>query len=386
VIAEAAEAQAREAVAALEGAFGPSPAAAMTGTAPGRCTLVGEHVDYADGLVLVCAIDLTVTVAVRPSADGHWHAVSAGRRVERDHPAAAGDIGDRLFAAALALRQRIDAAVPPLEMAVVASLPEAAGLSSSAALIVAAMISMLRREGRALGADDLAAAALHAERELVGVPCGPLDHRSVVSSLENAALLLDCRDGSLERVGWGLGGVVLVACDTGDAHDVGGAGYAERRRQAAEALRLLSAASYREVDAEWVEAALEGVLQRRARHIVTETERAGRAAAALRAGDETRLGELMTASGRSLRDDYEVGTPTLDAVVAAAVAHPGCLGARLVGAGFGGSAVAVVVEGAAAGCRRAMEAAAARVGEGRPRSWVLRPGPGVAVTAADVVR
>ena len=361
MIAEAAEAQAREAVAALEGAFGPSPAAAMTGTAPGRCTLVGEHVDYADGLVLVCAIDLTVTVAVRPSADGHWHAVSAGRRVERDHPAAAGDIGDRLF-------------------------PEAAGLSSSAALIVAAMISMLRREGRALGADDLAAAALHAERELVGVPCGPLDHRAVVSSLENAALLLDCRDGSLERVGWGLGGVVLVACDTGDAHDVGGAGYAERRRQAAEALRLLSAVSYREVDAEWVEAALEGVLQRRARHIVTETERAGRAAAALRAGDETRLGELMTASGRSLRDDYEVGTPTLDAVVAAAVAHPGCLGARLVGAGFGGSAVAVVVEGAAAGCRRAMEAAAARVGEGRPRSWVLRPGPGVAVTAADVVR
>ena len=358
----------------------------MSAAAPGRCTIVGEHVDYADGLVLVCAIDLTVTVAVRPSGDGRWRAVSAGRRVERDHPAAAGDIGDRLFAAALAVGERIDAAVPPLEMAVAASLPEAAGLSSSAALIVAAVIAVLRQEGRALGADDVAAAALHAERELVGVPCGPLDHRAVVASPENAALLLDCRDGSFERVGWGLDGVVLVACDTGEAHDVGGAGYAERRRQAAEALRLLSAASYREVDAEWVEAALDGVLQRRARHIVTETERAGQAAAALRAGDATRLGELMAASGRSLRDDYEVSTPALDAVVAAAAAHPGCLGARLVGAGFGGSAVALVVQDGAGGCRRAMEEAMARVGEGRPRSWVLHPGPGVAATAADVVR
>jgi galactokinase len=379
-------AQAREARAALESAFGPSPAAAVTGTAPGRCTLAGEHVDYADGLVLGCAIDLTVTVALRASADRRWRAVSAGRRVERVDPAAAGDIGDRLFAAALALGERIDATVPPLELAVVASVPEAAGLSSSAAAIVAAMVAGLRREGRVLTAADLAAAALHAERDLVGVPCGPLDHRAVVSSPERGALLLDCRDGSLEWVEWALGGVVLVACDTGEAHDVGGGGYAERRQQAEAALRLLSAASYREVDAEWVEAALDGVLQRRARHIVTETERAAQAAAALGAGDAARLGGLMTASGRSLRDDYEVSTPALDAVVAAALAHPGCQGARLVGAGFGGSAVALVAEEEAGGCRRAMETAASRVGEGRPRSWVLRPAPGVAITAADVVR
>lgn len=364
----------------LERGFGGGGVAASA-AAPGRCTLVGEHVDYAGGMVLCCPVDRAVGVAVRPSPDGRWRLLSDGRRVERDTPAPAGDLGDRAFAPALVLEA--EGVTPPaLEMAAAADLPEAAGLASSAAICCAAMVAMLRLAETRMATGRFVELALAAERDVVGVPCGPLDQAAVVGLRAGGALLLDCGRGSADAVPWHLDSAVLVACDTGEAHDVGGTAYRERRAEAEAALRALGVRGLGRLElCDVLTARLPPPLDRRARHLVTETHRAATAAAALAAGDAVTLGRLMSASHASLRDDYEVSTPALDAAVAAALGVPGCLGARLVGAGFGGTAIALVDEPAADACLSAMEAAV----PGSRGGWRLAHGPGLAVTAGDVL-
>lgn len=355
--------------------------------APGRCTVVGEHVDYADGVVVCIALDLGVSVRARPAHDAVWRVRgSGGRLAERDQPALCGDVGDLPFAVVLALRE-LGTETPPLDIEISATLPESAGLSSSAALCGATAVALLRLLDARLPAHDLCDLMLYAEREIAGVPCGPLDQRAVVLSPRDGALLLDCRDGSDSPLPWPPG-FVLAACHTGDTHDVGGEGYRTRRRQAEAALAQLGAASYRDLDADSLQAAhLDPVLQRRAHHIVTETQRALDCAAALRRGDMPAVGRLMQASHASLRDDYEVSTAALDACAAAAEATPGCLGARLCGAGFGGTAVALVDEPGAARCLEAMRTAlpGGRAGAAGRGEWLLRPAPGLAELARDVV-
>lgn len=330
------------------------------------------------------AIDLEVAVAIRRSVDGTWRVRSAGREAVREPGPfqRRGDIADRPLAAAEALRLR-GASVPELEIAIEASLPEGAGLSSSAALSCALLVALLRLLGLRLLPRELAGAALVAERDIAGVPCGPLDQAAVVLSPAGGALLLDCRDGGALELPWRLDGIGLVACHTGDTHDVGGAGYRTRREEVDRALALLGAHSWRELDAGAVAAAaLPEPFDRRARHVVTETARAAEAADALARGDPAALGAVMTASGSSLRDDFEVTTTGLDSTVAAALATPGCLGARMVGAGFGGTAIALVDDAAAGRCLRAMGDATAGRGRG---GWRLHPAPGVAASAADVI-
>jgi galactokinase len=355
-----------------------------TAEAPGRCTLVGEHVDYADGVVVCAAIDLAVAVALRQSEDGRWRVSSEGRTVERAELQMCGDIGDRPLAALRALKEHgVD--VPPMEIALAASLPEGAGLASSAAVCCAVIVAAVRLSGFRLGAVDVADTALYAERDIVGVPCGPLDQRAIVDAPASGVLLLDCRDLSESGVPW-LSDVTLVACHTGEAHDVGGEEYRHRRDEADAARRLLGAASWRTVTTgDLASAHLPRTLAMRARHIVTETARAISAGDALRHHGVAELGALMSASHASLRDDYEVSTPILDAVVAAAEAVPGCHGSRLVGAGFGGTAIALVDAAAADDCRRVMSRAAGRDGDARPHTWALRPAPGLAHRAADAI-
>lgn len=362
------------ATAELSAAFGAGEPPA-TAFAPGRCTLVGEHVDYAGGRIACVATDLGVAVAVRESPDGRWRVASGGRRVERETPVPSGDIGDRPFAAALALGR-----TAPLELGIAADLPEGAGLSSSAALISATVAALLRLDGRRLPAGVIAATAYRAEHDIVGIPCGTLDQRAVVEAPAHGVLCLDCRDGTAEPVPWPWEELVLVACDTGTAHDVGGEGYRSRRAQAEAALQALGVATCQDAGLEDLEVAgLDPLLRRRARHLITESGRVDAAAAALRAGDAAALGALMDASHNSLRDDYEVSTPELDHAVAAA-RHAGCLGARLVGAGFGGSAVALCEANNAEHC-----AAAMREASGASRAWSFRPAAGLAALDPGVI-
>jgi len=283
-----------------------------------------------------------------------------------------------------ALRER-GVAVPPVQASIEATLPAGAGLSSSAALCCATAVAALRLCGARLSAVELCDVALHAERDIAGVPCGPLDQRAVVLSPRGGTLVLDCGRGLATSTAPWPEDCVLAACHTGDTHDVGGDGYRARREQAEQARLALGVTSFRDAPAAAVESLHDDLLRRRARHIVSETRRAIACAAALRRGDAGAVGELMSASHASLRDDCEVSTAALDAVVAAAVRCEGCLGARLCGAGFGGTAVALVEEGRAEACIDAMQGALPLDARGRG-AWVLRPSPGLHVLCPDVVR
>lgn len=368
------------AVRALEDAGG-SGARPATAWAPGRCTLVGEHVDYAGGQVLCIGVDRGVAAAVRPSPTGRYLAASGGAAVTRLDAGPVGDIGDRVFAPVVALRDR-GLSVPAIEVGIAATLPAGAGLASSAALIIAVITAILRMLGETMTARDLAAVALYGERDVVGVPCGPLDQRAVIDAPTGGALLLDCRSGSGTAVPWPWAEVILVGCDTGVQHDVGGIEYRRRREETESGLKAVGVTSCQDLRAEAIDSAvLDPKVRRRLQHVMGESRRAVEGADALGRADVEALGRLMSASHRSLRDLHEVSTPALDAVVNAALAVPGCAGARMVGAGFGGAVVALSTSAGAAACRAAMAGAC----DGA-RTFELRPSPGVAVLAPDVVR
>jgi galactokinase len=354
--------------------------APATAWAPGRCTLVGEHVDYAGGLVLCIAVDLGVAAAVRYSAASRFLVTSNGLTLTRAGPEPAGDVADRVLAPVVALRAR-GLLIPPLEVGVAATLPAGVGLASSAALMVGVTTAILRLTGRSMPASELAAVASTAERDVLGIPCGPLDQRAVVEAPDRGALLLDCRTGAASNVAWPWPDAVLVGCDTGTRHDVGDVGYRSRHAETDRGLAAVGVASCQDLSHEAIEtAALDPLVRRRLRHVMAESARAGAAADAMRRADLLALGRLMSASHASLRDLHEVSTPILDAVVAAAEAVDGCAGARLVGAGFGGAVIALVERAAADACAQAMRAASGGT------TFELRPSPGVAALNPGTVR
>ena len=357
---------------------GSTPATAW---APGRCTLVGEHVDYAGGLVLCVAVDLGVAAAVRPGSRPGFLVTSDGQTVSRAGPGPAGDVADRVLAPVVALRQR-GIAIPDVEVGIAATLPAGVGLASSAALMVAVTMATLRLTRTTMSWSDVSDVALIAERDVLGIPCGPLDQRAVVEAPPGGALLLDCRTGAASSASWPWPDAVLVACDTGTHHDVGGLEYRSRRDETERGLAALGVVSCQELTAEAIDAAeVEPVIRRRLRHIMDESARAELAVDAMRNADLVALGRLMSASHASLRDLHEVSTPTLDAVAAAAEAVDGCAGARLVGAGFGGAVVALVVREAAEPCATAMRAACEA-----GRTFELRPSAGAATLDPDARR
>jgi galactokinase len=353
----------------------------VTAWAPGRCTVVGEHVDYAGGLVLCIAVDLGVAAAVRYGSTPGFLVTSDGERVSRTEPEPVGDMGDRVLAPVVALRER-GLAIPSLEVGIAATLPAGVGLASSAALMVAVTTAILRLTGTSMRGSEVAEVALIAERDVVGIPCGPLDQRAVVEAPDGGALFLDCWTGLASTVAWPWPDAVLVGCDTGTHHDVGGREYRIRRAETQRGLAAVGVESCQELTVDAIEAAgLDPVVRRRLHHVMHESARAGDAAEATRQADLVGLGRLMSASHGSLRDLYEVSTPILDAVVAAAEAVRGCAGARLVGAGFGGAAVALVDRAAADACAEAMREAG-----GGGTTFELRPSAGVAVLNPDLIR
>jgi galactokinase len=360
---------AERAAAGFAAAFGGEPDGVWT--SPGRVNLIGEHVDYAGGLVLPYALPQRAAVAARRRGDGRLRMAAldlpggplvevALAEVRRGRPggwsAYVAGVGSVLAAAGW---------WPPdagLELALASDVPSGSGLSSSAAIECAALRALAGLGGftdRVEG-DPIAFARLaqRAENEVVGVPCGLMDQAASLGCIPGHALLLDCRDGSTRQVPFdpAAAGLAVVLIDSGVRHRVGGGPYAERRASVERAATCLAqrraGASYGQTgQAEWalreatraeVEAApLDEVDRRRALHVVDEIARVRLAVAALDAGRVADLGPLLTASHASLRDLMEVSCPELDATVAAAMAG-GALGARLVGAGFGGYVLALV--------------------------------------------
>jgi galactokinase len=300
----------------------------LSAFAPGRVNLIGEHTDHTGGLCLPMAIQLGTSVVGEPGGDvvrlrSSTHDGIAEIPLDLDDPSTVEPPWARYVAGVVAVFQ------PTIgfDGEVDTTLPIGAGLSSSASLTMAVAVAL----GARLGAADLAVLCQRAEQRASGVPCGILDPLACAAGLAGHALLLDTATHEVTPVPIPAG-VEIVVVDSGERRALVDGRYAARHTEA-----LAAVAEGAEHDP---------VLRRRARHIRSEDERVRAAVDALHRGDAPALGAILVAGHRSLAEDFEVSTPTLDALVARLVSTPGVHGARLTGAGFGGCAVAVTEPGA----------------------------------------
>ena len=252
------------------------------------------------------------------------------------------------------LRRR-GANLPGLSLTIESTVPMGAGVSSSAALEVATLKSVRALLGLEIDDVEIALLAQRAEGEFVGVPCGIMDQMIASLGRPGEALLIDTRDLSRRPVPLPQDHLFAVL-HSGSAHKLSESGYADRRRDCAEAARRLGVETLREVEpVDDRIAALHEPLRRRVRHVLTENARVLAMARAMPAREIERIGRLMLESHASQRDDFEVSIPEIDALVAGAMRH-GAIGARLTGGGFGGSIVALLRAEDLAAWPRAMQA------------------------------
>ena len=372
--------------AAFVTAFGSEPEGVWA--APGRVNVIGEHTDYNDGFVLPVALRQTIRAAVARRDDGRVALVSAqhpGERVELAladlSPGSPDGWAGYPAGVVHALRERVPGGVSVL---VDGDVPAGMGLSSSAALSCSVALALRDLAAPELEPPDLVDIARSAENDFVGAPTGILDQSASLLCTAGHALFLDTRDRSTEQVPLDLeaAGLVLLVVDTGTTHSHATGGYGDRRRECEQAAQRLGVPALRDVPDVAALAALDdgtdhgALLMRRARHVVTEDARVLEVVALLRgAGDPRAIGPVLTAGHASLRDDFQISTPELDACVDAALTA-GAAGARMVGGGFGGSAI-VLVEAASAD--RVIEVITRRFREegfSAPRSSVAVPSPG----------
>lgn len=329
--------------------------------APGRVNLIGEHTDYNDGYVFPIAIDRSVLVAASPRTDRtvRLYAADFGRRTRFSLDHIVHSEGERWSnyqrGVATVLQER-GFQLPGLDAAIASDVPIGAGLSSSAAVEVAMAVTWQALSGFDLERTELALLCQRAENTFVGVNCGIMDQFISALGREAAALFIDCRTLAHEPVPL-PDGVVVVIMDTKVQRGLAGSAYNTRRAECEEGVRLLRAhlpaiEALRDVPPDLFQRYADELpepVRQRCRHVIYENQRVLDAIDTLRPGSATRqrgpaaiFGELMNASHISLRDDYEVSCPELDAMVEAAWAAPGVVGARMTGAGFGGCAVALV--------------------------------------------
>jgi galactokinase len=333
--------------------FGAQPD--LIARAPGRVNLIGEHTDYNDGFVMPMAIDFDMRVAARARADRTVRLYSVDldrhdtfsldtiRRVTPERVTWADyvrGVADVLQKEGYTLRG--------MDAALTGNVPRASGLSSSAALELAAITAFRWLGQLDLGPVKAALLGQRAENQFVGVQCGIMDQ--FISSCGQAehALLIDCRSLDYQPVPLPAG-VRIVVTDSGVRRGLVDSAYNERRAQCEEGARLLGVTALRDVTVEQFEAQrsrLPELTARRCAHVVTEDDRTLKSVEALKHGDLEFFGRAMNASHASLRDWFEVSIKELDVLVEIQQSVPGCLGARLTGAGFGGCTVALVREDA----------------------------------------
>jgi galactokinase len=320
--------------------FGMPPA--VTARAPGRVNLLGDHTDYNSGFVLPTVIPQETVVEAALGSSMHEVYSASLDRLVRFGPGELIDFARYVGGCVRVLEQR-GIEVPPLRLRVSSQVPVGAGLSSSAALEVAtlrAIADLLRLE---FEAEEIAVLAHRAETEFAGVSCGIMDQMACSLAQQDRMLFLDTM--TLERRLLSLpAGTELLVMHSGVPRSLATSAYNQRRAECDAAAAMLGVESLRMVQAPVMVERLPSPLRERARHVVTEN---ARVLAGLGA-DAVEFGALMTQSHASLRDDYAVSVPAMDALVAALQQAPEVFGARLTGAGFGGCCVALLVEGTAA--------------------------------------
>jgi galactokinase len=353
--------------------------------APGRVNLIGEHVDYNDGFVLPFAIDSVTISAIKVRSDSKIRIASKQKpdevyecEIEDLVPMTGPDWTRYLLGViwVLGVKRGVDILID-------SKVPQGAGLSSSAALECSIGIALNHLFNLGHSLPDLARLMQKAENEYVGVPCGIMDQSISLMAKEGYALLLDCRDLSTTQipVNFSASGLKLLIIDTQAHHALIDGGYAERRSQCESAAKVLGVTSLRDVDLSLLDSdstKLSALEMKRARHVLNEIKRVKEAVVVLERNDFVTLGKLISDSHNSLRDDYNVSAPELDLAVEVAIKH-GALGARMVGGGFGGSAIALIKEEDAGIIASQIERAFKESGFKPPRFFDSLPSQGARV-------
>ena len=404
-------------------------AARWSAAAPGRVNVIGEHTDYNGGWVLPMAIDRhTVLVAapglvagrirVRSLSLGEQSAVSLSRLSDLSD-----DKWMRYLQGVLVEYANRQIVCPPLDIVVASNVPVGGGLSSSAALELSMAHLIEAVTETTLSSSERIRAAVSAEREGAGVPCGVMDQTIVEQGQQGCVLLLDCAEELISSI---------IPCDdpqiawlvihSGVSHDLADGAYAQRRAECEMICEALQVGSLRDVTPEMIttltpdlpapspasppaaspiqspavspiqsstpspipsslQELLDEVLLRRARHVVTENQRVLAAAEALKTANWSTLGQLLFESHQSLRDDYQVSCEELDVLVELAQAQDAVFGARMTGGGFGGCVVALVDREALLSVATSIcQGYAQRVGLS-PRCYRVNPASGADVCA-----
>ncbi|MCL4422313.1 MAG: galactokinase [Actinobacteria bacterium] len=321
--------------------------------APGRVNLIGEHTDYTGGLAMPIAIQLGTTAAFEPELSSSRLELSSDQQATTgyldlqfiaksttDLPAIRP--GWIRYAAGVARQLWVQKRLEPVggRIRISSTLPQGAGLSSSAALELSIGIA-LGFEGEPV---ELALACQRAEQLATGVPCGVMDQLASATGVAGCALMMDCARLSIDPVPI-PDGIEIAVIHSGQTRKLSSSAYALRRAECEQAQNVIGPLSRPGITESDLSDLTDPVLKRRARHVVTENRRVAELAQALKSGDLALAGRIMLASHKSLAQDFEVSTPVLDAMVEKAMAIPGTLGARLTGAGFGGCIVVIAMSG-----------------------------------------
>ncbi len=362
-----------------------SRAPEVVAAAPGRVNLIGEHIDYSDGFVLPFAISDRTTVALARRSDRQIRIASVQKSTEvfeyslDDLVPLTGESWTR-YALGVLWVLGVNSGV---DLLVDGRVPLGAGLSSSAALECSIATAVNHLFGKGASLEELARASQRAENEYVGVPCGIMDQSVSLMAKSGSALFLDCRNLTSENIPFLIApqGLELLIIDTQAHHKLVDGGYAERRASCERAVALLGITSLRDISvAEYAarQSELDPVTYIRGFHAVTEMKRVIDAVEALKSSNFTRLGDLLNQSHRSLREDYKVSCPELNLAVDTALSQ-GALGARMVGGGFGGSAIALMKTEHVKRCEGAIQKAFSDAGFKNPRFFTSLPSDGARV-------
>jgi galactokinase len=318
---------------------------------PGRVNLIGEHIDYNGGLVMPAAISLGISATIESNGTDVIHLSSDEAPDEVGisvHGAESrpGHWSNHVLGVLQELR-RNGLEMHGCSVRLSSTLPQGSGLSSSAAIEVLSYYMLTHfLTGKEPDRRAMALACQRVEHDHIGVKCGIMDQYAVALGKKDHALLLDCAIVEHAEIPLMLGEHVLLIIDSKAPRELATSAYNQRRGECEAALHIIRQKTdiehLVEATMEEVEMLEDAILRKRARHVVSEQHRVANAAIALRRNDLVTFGGLLNASHASLRYDYEVSSPQLDHIVAAAQDHEGCVGARLTGAGFGGCCIALV--------------------------------------------
>lgn len=372
-------------------------------TAPGRVNLIGEHTDYNEGFVLPMAIEQKIYVMARPMYGDLVRLRSVGfkgieefqvnAKIDKGEAGEEGKTNWADYVRGVILQFKESGREINGFWALYRSdIPIGAGLSSSAALEVSSAAVIAAQFGHDLKPEEIVKIAHSAERDFVGVKCGIMDQTTCVHAKEGNALFIDCRDSSFEHIPLKLKDVSFVVVDTKVKRELGSSVYNDRRDECEAALKAIAKTkpkvkALRDADADdlkKIENDVKEIILKRARHIITENDRVVKAVDYIKGGNFEEFGKLMYLSHESLKDDYEVSCPELDLVVDTARGVKGVLGARLTGAGLGGSTIVLVKKEGEKGLAEAVTAAFTEKELDEPSIFTVSPSGGVTAEKLEV--